>query len=505
MSQQQLNMYQRIAAVAQSMPDKLALDSDAGQQFSYADIDRESARFANLLAGIGLQRGDRVAVQVEKTPQSLLLYLACLRAGLVYLPLNVAYQRSELEYFLQDGEPGLIVCGPQNEALLNELSAATVKAPVLTLDSSGGGNLALQAQAAGDEFETVATGADDLAVIIYTSGTTGRSKGAMLTHRNLVANAAALVSSWDFSARDVLLHALPIFHVHGLFVANHCALTTGATLLWQRRFDPATVLPALARATVFMGVPTYYVRLLGEPAFSRRHCAGMRLFISGSAPLLAETHREFEARSGHRILERYGMSEAGMITSNPLNGERRAGTVGFPLPGVSVRVADDSDRALPNGQIGGIQIRGENVFRGYWRMPDKTREEFTADGWFRTGDIGVFDADGYLSIVGRAKDLIISGGYNVYPKEIERVLDDLPGVAESAVVGVAHPDFGEAVTAAVVAKPGVQLDEAQLIAALKPLLANYKVPKRVLVVAELPRNAMGKVQKNLLRAQFGDG
>ena len=495
-------MYRQIAASVEAFGDKLAIETDSGERFSYRDLDAQTARYANVLSAAGLRRGERVAVQVEKSPQSLFLYLACLRAGLVYLPLNVAYQRAELEYFLRDGEPGLIVGRPQSETLLMELSAATVKASVLSLDESGGGSLAQRAQGAKTEFDDANIGDDELAVIIYTSGTTGRSKGAMLSHRNLASNAAALVSEWGFSERDVLLHALPIFHVHGLFVANHCALSSGASLLWQRRFDPATVIPALARATVFMGVPTYYVRLLGEQAFGHAQCAGIRLFISGSAPLLADTHREFEARTGQRILERYGMSEAGMITSNPLKGERRAGTVGFPLPGVSLRIADDADTALAPGQIGGIQIRGDSVFCGYWRMPEKTREEFCADGWFRTGDVGVIDADGYLAIVGRAKDLIISGGYNVYPKEVELALDDLPGVAESAVVGIEHPDFGEAVAAAVVVKPGAILDEAGLIAALKTRLANFKLPKRILVVDELPRNAMGKVQKNLLRARF---
>jgi malonyl-CoA/methylmalonyl-CoA synthetase len=499
------NMYRQIENVARTLPEKLGLDTDNGRRYSYGDLDRECARYANALTEIGLGPGDRVAVQVEKSPQSLFLYLACLRAGLVYLPLNVAYQRAELAYFLRDGEPGLIVARPQSEAMMKELADETTRAPVLTLDDAGAGSLAGLAQAADDAFETADTGADDLAVIIYTSGTTGRSKGAMLTHRNLLSNAAALVSTWRFSERDVLLHALPMFHVHGLFVANHCALTAGATLLWHRRFDPAAIIPALARATVLMGVPTYYVRLLAEPGFGRAHCAGIRLFISGSAPLLAETHREFEARTGHRILERYGMSEAGMITSNPLDGERRPGSVGFPLPGVSVRIADEADRAQAPGQVGAIQIRGDSTFRGYWRMPDETREEFTADGWFRTGDVGVTDADGYLAIVGRAKDLIITGGYNVYPKEIELAIDDLPGVAESAVVGVAHPDFGEAVTAAVVPKPGVALDGGRLIEALKTRLANYKVPKRIVVVEELPRNAMGKVQKNLLRDRFAGG
>ena len=351
-------------------------------------------------------------------------------------------------------------------------------------------------------FETVVSAPDDLATIIYTSGTTGRSKGAMVTHGNLVSNGRVLVNSWEFTERDVLLHALPIFHVHGLFVANHCVLLSGARMIWHRKFDAAAVCHDLPGATVLMGVPTFYSRLLAEQQFVRAAYQSIRLFVSGSAPLLAETFRQFEVRTGQRILERYGMSEAGMITSNPLHGERKAGTVGPPLPGVSVRAADDQDRGLPIGQTGAIQIKGPNVFRGYWNMPEKTREEFTPDGWFRTGDIGVFDSEGYLSIVGRAKDLIITGGYNVYPKEIEFVLDALPGVSESAVIGLPHPDFGEAVTAVVVPQQGVQLDEATIIAKLKRELANYKVPKRVIVLADLPRNAMGKVQKNVLRQTY---
>jgi malonyl-CoA/methylmalonyl-CoA synthetase len=344
---------------------------------------------------------------------------------------------------------------------------------------------------------------DALAAIIYTSGTTGRSKGAMVTHRNLSSNARTLVEYWGFSARDVLLHALPIFHVHGLFVANHCALLSGARMLWHRRFDAKLVLRDLPRSTVLMGVPTFYTRLLAEPAFGPAACPHMRLFISGSAPLLMETFQQFEARMGQRILERYGMSEAGMITSNPVYGERRGGTVGLPLPGVFVRIADDDDHPLLEGASGGIQIRGSNVFRGYWRMPEKTREEFTADGWFRTGDVGRFDAQGYLSIVGRAKDLIITGGYNVYPKEIELVIDAIAGVLESAVIGLPHPDFGEAVTAVVVARAGAELSELQIIQHVKGQLANYKVPKRVILLPDLPRNAMGKVQKNVLRQRYG--
>jgi malonyl-CoA/methylmalonyl-CoA synthetase len=377
--------------------------------------------------------------------------------------------------------------------------------PVLTLDAYGGGTLADAARRCSDHFDTVESGPDDLAVLIYTSGTTGRSKGAMVTHRNLLSNAKVLIDFWGFTEQDLLLHALPIFHVHGLFVANHCALLSGATMLWHPRFDPGAVLADLGRATVMMGVPTFYTRLLADPGFDATCCAGVRLFISGSAPLLLETFETFRSRTGKTILERYGMSEAGMIASNPLHGERRGGTVGLPLPGVGVRIADDDDRPVATGQVGGIQVRGENVFAGYWKLPEKTRQEFTADGWFRTGDMGMFDSDGYLSIVGRAKDLIISGGYNVYPKEIELALDALPGVAESAVVGVPHPDFGEAVIAVVVPRQGAQPDAGALIAEVKKNLANYKVPKRLYFVDELPRNAMGKVQKAALREKFARG
>jgi len=497
------SMYLEIARTVRCDPLRVAIETQDGTTFTYGDLDAQAARYANCLLDAGLKRGDRVAVQVEKSLQSLFLYLACLRAGLVYLPLNTAYRSSELDYFLRDAEPGLIVVRPENESVVNEVSQASIRAPVITLGSHGDGRLAEQVASADAQFDTVDSSSDDLAVIIYTSGTTGRAKGAMVTHGNLVSNVRALVDTWRFSANDVLLHALPIFHVHGLFVANHCALTSGARILWHDRFDPAAVIRDIERATVFMGVPTYYVRLLQDSDLTRVTCARMRLFVSGSAPLLAETHRAFEQRSGHRILERYGMSETGMITSNPFDGERRPGTVGTALPGVRVRVVDDADRPLPADDKGSIQVKGENVFSAYWRMPERTRQEFTEDGWFRTGDIGVFDSDGYLSIVGRAKDLIITGGYNVYPKEIELLLDELPEIAESAVIGVPHPDFGEAVTAVVVARPNAKIDEARMIVALKSQLAGFKVPKRVHLVDELPRNAMGKVQKNILRERFG--
>ena len=495
------NFYAAVAASIDAGPERVFLETDDGKTHVRADLARESARFARLLIEAGAVRGDRVAVQVEKSPACLFLYLGCLRAGLVYLPLNTAYQRSELTYFLQDARPSIVVCKPESIDLMRELSAAAT--PVLTLDGEGRGSLADAAAALPSEFVTVDSAPDDVAVILYTSGTTGRSKGAMVTHRNLLSNARALIDCWRFSERDVLLHALPVFHIHGLFVANHCALLSGARVLWHRKFDPALVLRDLPRATVMMGVPTFYTRLLAQPQFDREVCRNMRLFISGSAPLLLETFKDFQARTGQTILERYGMSEAGMICSNPLDAQRRGGSVGFPLPGVSVRVANEQDRPLTRGEVGGIQLKGENVFAGYWHMPEKTREEFTVDGYFRTGDVGTIDADGYVSIVGRAKDLIISGGYNVYPKEIELALDALPGVAESAVIGVPHPDFGEAVAAVVVARKDAELDPAAMIAELKKNFANYKVPKQVHVVEDLPRNAMGKVQKALLRERYG--
>lgn len=476
------------------------LETETGRTFTYGDLARQSARYANLLTGLGARRGDRVAVQVEKSPASLFLYLGCLRAGLVYLPLNTAYQRGELSYFLGDAEPRVVVCRPQADELMQELCGG--RSQIVTLDEDGNEFPVRAAAATAHDFATAEMQPDDAAVIIYTSGTTGRSKGAVVTHRNLASNARVLVDSWKFGEHDVLLHALPMFHVHGLFVANHCALLAGAKLLWHGKFDVKLVMRDLARASVMMGVPTFYTRLLNEPAFTRALCDNVRLFVSGSAPLQLETFKDFEARTGKTILERYGMSEAGMISSNPLAGERRGGTVGFPLPGISVRIADERDRPVENGVIGAIQVKGENVFAGYWRMPEKTREEFTADGYFRTGDVGVFDRDGYLSIVGRVKDLIISGGYNVYPREIELVLDAIPGVAESAVIGVPHADFGEVVTAVVVAQKDARLDPAAVIGTVKNMLANYKVPKAVHFVDDLPRNAMGKVQKALLRERF---
>ncbi len=474
-----------------------------GSELSYGEAERTCASFASFLAGLGLAPGDRVAVQVEKSPEALLLYLACLRAGLVYLPLNSAYQQGEVGYFLENAEPGAVVAQPRSLPWLEPLAAQHGIRHVFSLDEQGKGSFVDAARGALPAFATVARRADDLAAILYTSGTTGRSKGAMITHRNLASNATVLHDYWGFRPDDVLVHMLPLFHVHGLFVACHCVLMNGTAMRFHAKFDARRALEDFGRSTVFMGVPTFYTRLLAEEGLDREACARMRLFVSGSAPLLAETHAEFEKRSGHRILERYGMTETGMLASNPLAGERRAGTVGFPLPGTSVRVVDDEAGACAPGEIGHIQVKGDNVLPGYWRMPEKNKEEFTADGFFRTGDVGCFSPDGYLSIVGRSKDLIITGGYNVYPKEVELAIDELPAVAESAVIGVPHPDFGEAVTAVIVPRAGgAAPTEAEILAWLKSRLANFKIPKRVYLVEELPRNTMGKVQKNVLRDRY---
>ena len=496
------NLYTLLAGGFAADRASCCIDAGEGAWYSWDDVERASAMIANLLARLALPKGARIAVQVDKSPESVLLYLATLRAGHVFLPLNTAYQASEIDYFVGDAEPSLVVCSPASRRWVEPIARRHRVQHLFTLGDDRSGTLLQAAARESARFATVRSRADDLAAIVYTSGTTGRSKGAMLSHGNVAANALTLHRYWRWRAGDVLLHMLPIFHVHGLFVAIHGALLSGSTMIWRARFDAKEAIQLLPRATVFMGVPTMYVRLLDEPGFDADACRNMRLFVSGSAPLLPDTFRQFEARTGQRILERYGMSETIMLTSNSYDGNRVAGTVGLPLPGVEVRVVDEQGRGCASGAIGAIQVRGPNVFGGYWRMPDKTREEFTEDGFFRTGDMGQWDANGYLSIVGRSKDLIISGGFNVYPKEIESYLDELDGVAESAVIGVPHRDFGEAVTAVVVGKAGVQLDEAAIVAALKARIAAFKVPKRVFVVDQLPRNSMGKVQKNLLRQRF---
>jgi len=510
------NLYIALRAGFPENLDATAIETaDTAQPLHYRwrDLERGSAMLANLLASLGLPAGARVAVQVDKSVEALMLYLAVLRAGLVYLPLNNAYQAGEVEYFVGNAQPAVVVCSKRNFGWVSKLAFLAGSAHVYTLDDDRSGTLLDRAAFHGDQHTPVPSAADDLAAILYTSGTTGRSKGAMLTHGNLLSNAQVLDRFWGWrhgtalgrdQGRDVLIHALPIFHVHGLFVASHGALLAGAKMIWFNRFDAAATVARLAEATVFMGVPTLYVRMLAEPALTPQRCAGMRLFVSGSAPLLLETFEQWQQRSGHTILERYGMSETVMLTSNPYRPEaaRRGGTVGPALPGVGLRIVGNDDQALPASEIGGVQVQGPNVFQGYWQMPEKTAEELTADGWFRTGDVGHLAADGFLTIVGRSKDLVITGGYNVYPAEIESLLNELPGVAESAVVGVPHPDFGEAVVAVVVARPDAAPEPAALVAALKERIAGFKVPKQLFVVAELPRNAMGKVQKNLLRQQY---
>ena len=481
------------------------IETEDGGILTYGGLDEAVGRYARLLSDLGVAKGDRVAVQVEKSAENIVLYLAVVRAGGVYLPLNPAYTKAEVEYFLTDAEPRVFVCRPETEAALREVADKARVAHLLTLGTKGDGSLPERAKGLDPDFTTVPCGLDDLAAILYTSGTTGRSKGAMMSHRNLGSNALVLHQYWGFRPDDVLLHALPIFHTHGLFVATNCVLLNGTSMIFLPKFDADQALSLLPKATVMMGVPTFYTRLLGHPGLTREAVAHMRLFISGSAPLLADTHKEFSARTGHAILERYGMTETGMLTSNPLDGERIPGTVGFPLPGVELRVCDDQGTVLGPDAIGVIEVKGPNVFSGYWRMPEKTAQEIKPDGFFITGDVGKVDQRGYVHIVGRAKDLIISGGFNVYPKEVETVIDAIDGVVESAVVGVPHPDFGEAVTAVVLRKPGASgPDEAQVVAVCKEQLANFKVPKRVFFLDELPRNTMGKVQKNLLRDQYGE-
>jgi len=475
-----------------------------GRTVSYGRFLRRAARFAGALTGLGLMPGDRVAVQIEKSPDGLAIYAACAQAGLVLLPLNPAYTAAEVSYFIADSGAGLFLCPDARRAALAPVAAAA-GARIETLNADATGSFADLAADQPESFATATREAGDLAALLYTSGTTGRSKGAMLSQSNLLSNAETLTDLWRFTKRDVLLHALPIFHTHGLFVATNIMLLTGGAMILLPKFDRDAVIAALPRATAMMGVPTFYTRLLDDARLRRDTVANMRLFISGSAPLLTETHQRFQARTGHRILERYGLTETGMNTSNPYVGERRAGTVGLSLPGVELKITDAATgQTLPDGDIGSIEVRGPNVFMGYWQMPEKTAQDLRADGFFITGDLGRIDADGYVQIVGRGKDLIISGGLNVYPKEVELLLDEMPGVLESAVIGVPHPDLGEAVLGVVVARPGATPDLAAIGGALGATLARFKQPRKLVQVAALPRNTMGKVQKNQLRAQFGD-
>lgn len=513
------NLFSALQAAFPKDLSTVAVETDDGLCYSWQDLDRASAMVANLLASLDLPLGSRVAVQVEKSVEALVLYLATLRAGHVFLPLNTAYQSAEIAYFIGNAEPAVVVCSGAHFGWVSKIAFKAGTQHVFTLNDDRTGSLLQRAAQHSDQHQAAHRQADDLAAILYTSGTTGRSKGAMLTHGNLLSNSRTLKDYWGWSQTggpqgqgDVLIHALPIFHVHGLFVAIHGALINGSKMIWMAKFDPKRAIAHMQNATVFMGVPTLYVRMLAEPSLNQAAVRPMRLFIAGSAPLLIETFSEWQQRTGHTILERYGMSETAMLTSNPcspdpryaLQSERRGGTVGFPLPGVSLRVRGDAQQNLPVGDVGSIEVKGPNVFKGYWRMPEKTAEEFTTDGFFKTGDVGKVDERGYVTIVGRSKDLIISGGYNVYPAEIEGYINEMKGVAESAVVGVQHPDFGEVGVAVVIGKPGTTVDAQAVLAELKSKLANFKIPKRCFVVAELPRNTMGKVQKNLLREQYKD-
>ena len=487
-----------------------ALETHDGLYYSWDDLEKATAKMANLLMSLRLPEGSRVAVQVEKSPEALFLYLATLKAGLVYLPLNTAYQAAEMEYFVGNAEPAVVVCSPKNYSWIAQVAKKAGTQHVFTLGEDRTGTLLEKAASQPNKSKTVKRSDDDLAAILYTSGTTGRSKGAMLSHGNLGSNAEVLKKFWAWKKGDVLLHALPIFHVHGLFVASHGALLNGSKMIWLPRLDTKELIKHMPRSTIMMGVPTFYVRLLLDSAFTKKTVKNMRLFISGSAPLLTETFNSFKERTGHTILERYGMSETAMLVSNPYEGKRIGGSVGIPLPKTKVRVVKDNGQLCGVNEIGNVEVKGPNIFKGYWRMPEKTKEEFTKDGWFKTGDVGRWGGETsagkvpkeYLCIVGRSKDLIISGGYNVYPKEIESFIDDMPGVDESAVIGVPHPDFGEAVLAVVVPKSGQKLNADAMIAELKGKIANFKVPKRVIIVSELPRNAMGKVQKNVLRQTY---
>jgi malonyl-CoA/methylmalonyl-CoA synthetase len=495
------NFYEAFASHVMQFPRAACLELESGVLLDRLWLDRRSARYANALSALGCMPGDRVAVQVEKSPNALALYLACLRAGLCFLPMNTAYKLSELSYIVSNAEPRALVCKPDQLGVLQPAVADV--AVVLTLDEMGEGSLETAAQCAPETFETVYRKAGDIAALLYTSGTTGRPKGAVISHGAMSYCAAVLGQVWGVTSDDVLLHALPMFHGHGLFISSNTALAAGARLIWYRRFDASDVALAMRRSTIFMGVPTYYHRLLAEKKFDAECCTTMRLFTCGSAPLSAELHKEFEQRTRHKIVERYGATETMIISSNPLHGERRPGSVGLPLSGVDLRITDSKDQALGDGEIGLIEVRSPGLFSAYWKLPEQTASEFTADGFFRTGDLGRIAEGGYLVITGRSKDLIISGGYNVYPAEVENVLNEHTKISETAVIGVPHADFGEAVVAVVIAKdPNLPPDAAEVIALAKSRLANFKVPKRVVTVEELPRNTMGKVQKNLLRESF---
>ncbi len=486
------DLYSRLARSLTRFADKAALETDA-RDWTYGELERAAGQLAAVLAARGVTPGERVLAQTDKSAEAVVLYLATLRLGAIYLPLNVDYTEQELAYFVGDATPVIAVCRDGSQDLFRRIGGDGLA--IATLPD-------LFAELTEAQARHARRAEDDVAAILYTSGTTGKPKGAMLTHRNLVSNGEMLIDFWRFTAEDRLIHTLPIFHVHGLFVALHCAFFSGATVVFQQRFDAGAVIAAMPGASVLMGVPTFYIRLLNEAAFTRDVASGMRLFISGSAPLSADIHRAFEARTGHRVLERYGMTETGMLTSNPYDGARKAGFVGPPLPGVSLRIAGEDGTALPDGEVGIVEVSGPNVFAGYWQMPEKTASEFRPDGYFITGDMGLIDPDGYVQLVGREKDLIITGGLNVYPAEVEALLDERGDVAEAAVIGVPHPDFGEAVVAVV--RPSGPLDGDAVREALRHDLAGFKVPRQVIAVDDLPRNTMGKIQKKLLRERYAD-
>ena len=489
------NLYTVFRDRFHSSMDRPFLVVPGGPTWTYSELDETTARISAVLRDHGVTKGERVVVQVAKSPMAVALYLACLRVGAVYVPLNDGYAPAEVTFFVDDAEPAVVVLDPQAPRPEGADS-------LLTLDAAGAGTLALFVRDASPDGELAVMNGDDRAAMCYTSGTTGRSKGAILTTGNLTSNAVTLHEVWGFEPGDVLLHILPVFHVHGLFVALHTALLNASTVVFLPRFDVDAVLAALPSASVVMGVPTHYARLLADGRMDRDACRSIRLFVSGSAPLLSADFDAFHTRTGHVILERYGMTETGMITSNPLDGERVAGSVGYALPGVDVRVVTDDGTLAAPGEAGAVEVRGPNVFAGYWKLPDKTTEAFRPDGFFVTGDIGEMAADGRLTLVGRASDLIISGGYNIYPAEVENALDELGQVRESAVIGVPHPDMGEGIVAIVVPAEAGFADAAALKAALVDKLARFKQPRKIAFVDELPKNGMGKVQKNLLRDAY---
>ena len=496
------NLFSHFDASLEKIGNKPILILDDGTTYDYEAIQNKSAQIASLLINLKVSPGERISIQIEKSPESLFLYLACLRAGLIYHPLNPGYTENELEFFINNAEPTVIICDPKNFSIFNKLAKKNNINHVFTLGTDGQGTLITASASEKKVFQTYNTPKDHVAALLYSSGTTGRPKGIMLTHHNLISNTQTLVDTWQFTEQDVLLHALPIFHVHGLFVAIGCALSSGASMYWLSKFDETKILRNLSQCSVLMGVPTYYTRLLATENITHKNCNNIRIFISGSAPLLEETFHNFATKTGHEILERYGMTETNMNTSNPIEGKRKPGKVGLPLPGIELRIMDDGGHCLENDTIGNLQVKGPNVFKGYWKMPEKTAEDFTKDGFFKTGDKAKIDIDGYVSIVGRSKDMIISGGLNVYPKEVELILDDIDGVMESAVIGVGHQDLGEGVVAIVIESGSIVLKEKDIIKLCKQQLAGYKIPKKIIFAKALPRNSMAKVQKNILRENY---